>query len=253
MISLDPMHRVQSPKIGKTLPKFLLYGAGLRASEVATARISDLNLAERFVVVHGKGDKDRIAPFGHRAALALKLYLESRRLPIKSRRGRRNAIAPWLFVGREGKHVSRQRVWQIVNKCFQSVGRGVSPHALRHSCATHMLEEGADIRTVQTILGHSDISTTERYTHVSVKWLDKTYAECHPRASGKHLQMSLGLPASTLGPGVNLCTECLNPCEEGKRLCTLHLRLASEAVKRNRERRKIRKQKSYNEAHPSAA
>jgi hypothetical protein len=207
-------------------------------SELAAARISDLNLTERVIVVNGKGDKDRIAPFGHRAALALKLYLESR-ASLKHRHWR-NAISPWLFPSVERKHISRQRVWQIVKKCFQPFGRTVSPHALRHSCATHMLEEGADIRTVQTILGHSDISTTERYTHASVRWLGKTYMECHPRASGKHLQMSLGISASNLGPGFNPCTQCQNPCEEGKRLCTLHLRLASEAVKRNRERKKAR-------------
>jgi integrase/recombinase XerD len=207
LIACDPMHRVQSPKIGKALPNFLstaemdsvmtapqstvpktlrdravlelLYGAGLRVSELAGARLSDLNFAGPFIVVHGKGDKERIAPFGHRAALALKLYLDTRRV-----------FSPWLFAGNQGQRITRQGVWKIVKKCFLPIGRGVSPHALRHSCATHLLEAGADIRTVQIILGHSDISTTERYTHVSVKWLAKTYVEHHPRGVGRRCLIS---------------------------------------------------------------
>ncbi len=198
-IKIDPMLRVQSPKIEKTLPNFLslleidsvltapgsgdprtlrdramlelFYAAALRASELAGARVSDLNLAERVIVVRGKGDKERIAPLGHRAELALQSYLATRR------------FSGWLFPGRMGRHITRMGVWKIINKNFGVVGRSVSPHALRHSCATHMLEAGADMCTVQTILGHSDIGTTERYTHVSVKWVGKEYADHHPRAS----------------------------------------------------------------------
>jgi integrase/recombinase XerD len=164
MIAIDPMHRVQSPKIGRALPKFLstaevdsiltlpttadsktlrdraivelLYGAALRVSELAGARLGDLNLTERFVVVHGKGDKERIAPFGHRAALALKLHLDAR-----------PHFSPWLFAGHWSQHrknhISRQGVWKIVREHCLALGKTVSPHALRHSCATHMLESGA--------------------------------------------------------------------------------------------------------------
>ncbi|MGH9503825.1 MAG: tyrosine-type recombinase/integrase [Terriglobales bacterium] len=239
MIALDPMQRVESPKFGKPLPKFLsilevdavltapqkvnpshrhpvsapgslrdlavlelLYGAGLRASELAGARLSDLNLVERYIMVHGKGDKERIAPFGHRAALALKLYLASHR------------YSPWLFPGNEGKHLTRMAVWNIVHKNFALVGLEVSPHVLRHSCATHLMEGGADIRTVQTILGHVDISTTERYAHVSVKWIAKLYRDKHPRASGKHLQMRLGM--TPMKPGPILCTQFLHAMSESR-------------------------------------
>jgi integrase/recombinase XerD len=258
LITIDPMHRVQSPKIGRSLPKFLsekeidslltsspnndakalrdrailelFYAAALRVSELAGARLCDLNLAERFIVVHGKGDKERIAPFGHRAAVALKLYLEAR-----------PHFSPWLFAGHRSQHrknhISRQGVWLIVQEQSMALlGRSVSPHALRHSCATHMLEAGADIRTVQTILGHSDISTTELYTHTSVKWLRKSYMDHHPRASGKHQQMKLEMKALT--PGPTLCTQCLNPvCEESTCLCARHLQLAREAGTRNRRKR----------------
>ena len=258
MIARDPMHRVENPKFGQSLPKFLsvsevdsvltasptdhprmlrdramlelLYGAGLRASELATARTSDLNLTERFILVHGKGDKERIAPFGHRAAIALKKYLETRHyLKLRARNGRVNV--PWLFEGNLGEHITRVAVWKIVNKCFQSVGRSVSPHALRHSCGTHLLEGGADIRTVQIILGHSDISTTELYTHTSVEWLGKTYQEHHPRASGKHLQMTLRTQ-TPLTPGPNICWNCNDTVEAGKTLCTRHLQEARESNKR---------------------
>jgi site-specific recombinase XerD len=250
-ITIDPMHRVQNPKIEKSLPNFLsipeidsvltapattepkmlrdramlelLYGAGLRVSELTGARLVDLNLDERVIVVHGKGDKERIAPFGHRAALALKLYLDARR------------FSRWLFPGYDqGKPITRMAVWKIVNKRFRSVGRDISPHALRHSCATHLLEAGADIRTVQIILGHSDISTTERYTHVSVQWLGKSYLEHHPRASGKHLQMKLEM--KRLLPGPTLCAECMSPvCEDSKTLCRVHqLRHRSASERFNR-------------------
>jgi integrase/recombinase XerD len=257
MISIDPMHRVVTPKFGRALPKFLslleidsvltappstkpktlqhramlelLYGAGLRVSELAGARLSDLNLTERYIVVRGKGDKERIAPFGHRAALAIKLHLETRR-----------RLSPWLFAGNQGHRLSRQGVWLMVKKYFLSIGRGASPHALRHSCATHLLEAGADIRTVQTILGHSDISTTELYTHTSVQWLAKTYLEHHPRASGKHLQMTLGMEAITLGPRAILCTQCQNPvCEQSTCLCAEHLRQERRACERLRRRRGV--------------
>jgi integrase/recombinase XerD len=212
LIARDPMHRVENPKFGQSLPKFLsvsevdsvltppptdhprtlrdramlelLYGAGLRASELATARTSDLNLTERFILVHGKGDKERIAPFGHRAAIALKKYLETRHF-LKRRARNGPVVAPWLFQGNEGRQITRMAVWKIVNKGFHSVGRSVSPHALRHSCGTHLLKGGADIRTVQIILGHSDISTTELYTHVSVKWLREILPKVPPPRLGE--------------------------------------------------------------------
>jgi integrase/recombinase XerD len=192
----DPMLRVESPKGWKVLPKFLgpseveavlnletnahgyltrrnrailelLFASGLRASEIITARLLDLNLADRILIVRGKGDKERMVPFGHPAAEALKHYLAQRHSLTE--------VSPWIFVGRGGGQLTRQRLWQIVRACSSGVGRNVAPHMLRHSCATQMMENGADLRTVQTIRGHSDISTTQLYTHVSLGWLQKIY------------------------------------------------------------------------------
>ena len=212
IITVDPMLRVVSPKGWKVLPKFLapseidtalnmetnahgyltrrnhailelLFASGLRASEIIAARMADLNLADRILMVRGKGDKERMVPFGHPAAEALKHYLAQRHSLTE--------VSPWIFVGRGGEQLTRQRLWQIVRACSPGVGRNVAPHMLRHSCATQMMENGADLRTVQTILGHSDISTTQLYTHVSLGWLQKIYGQRHPRARSREGQLNL--------------------------------------------------------------
>jgi integrase/recombinase XerD len=158
----------------------LLYAGGVRVSEVADARLEDLKLDMGYILVRGKGDKERIVPLGVPAQQALQQYLKRSREVIA-----REKNSPLLFLGAAGRRLSRQRVWQLVGKASLASGRHASPHMLRHSCATHMVENGADLRTVQTILGHSDISTTQIYTHVALDRLKSVYAKHHPRAKAR--------------------------------------------------------------------
>jgi integrase/recombinase XerD len=256
LIVANPMVTVESPKGWKRLPTWLspaeinevlttapssdpealrdramlelLYGAGLRASEIVGVCLSDLDLINRCVMVHGKRDKERIAPFGHRAQEALKQYLGN--CPRDSR---------WLFPGNKGQHLTRMRVWQIVHKYFEHIGRRVSPHTLRHTCATHLLEGGADLRVVQTILGHVDIDTTQIYTHVTLESIKQDYMEHHPRASGKHRQLKLEM-RGLLNPEIIPCEQCAAVAAPGKRRCAYHLERAREAGKRCWARKKLR-------------
>jgi integrase/recombinase XerD len=158
----------------------LLYAGGVRVSEVADARLEDLKLDMGYIMVRGKGDKERMVPLGMPSQQALQHYLKSGREVIAKK-----GSSPLLFVGAGGRRLTRQRVWQLVGKASVASGRHASPHMLRHSCATHMVENGADLRTVQTILGHSDISTTQIYTHVALDRLKSVYAKHHPRAKLK--------------------------------------------------------------------
>jgi integrase/recombinase XerD len=158
----------------------LLYAAGVRVSEVADARLEDLKLEMGYILVRGKGDKERMVPLGVPAQQALQRYLKSGREVIAKKK-----TSPLLFLGTGGRRLTRQRVWQLVGKASVPSGRHASPHMLRHSCATHMVENGADLRTVQTILGHADISTTQIYTHVALDRLKSVYAKHHPRAKAR--------------------------------------------------------------------
>jgi integrase/recombinase XerD len=161
----------------------LLYGGGVRVSEVADARLEDLKLEMGYILVRGKGDKERMVPLGVPAQQALQRYLQSARPALTKK------SSPLLFLGSGGRRLTRQRLWQLVGQAGVAsglpAGRHVSPHMLRHSCATHMVENGADLRTVQTILGHADISTTQIYTHVALDRLKSVYAKHHPRARAK--------------------------------------------------------------------
>src|SRR5262249_22801187 len=130
----------------------MLYAGALRVSEVVGVKLEDLKLELGCVLVRGKGDKERIVPLGRSAQEALQTYLSAARLVWGA-----GQSPPQLLVGRGGRQWTRQRVWQLVRNA-SAAGRHASPHMLRHSCATHMVENGADLRTVQTILGHSDIS-----------------------------------------------------------------------------------------------
>jgi len=153
----------------------VLYAGGLRVSEIVGLKVEDLKLELGYALVHGKGDKERIVPLGRAAQEQLTKYLsEGRAVLLKER------TSPMLFMRRGGGRLTRQRVWQMVKEA-SSDGRHASPHMLRHSCATHMVEKGADLRTVQTILGHADISTSQIYTHVALDRLKKVYREFHPR------------------------------------------------------------------------
>jgi integrase/recombinase XerD len=158
----------------------VFYAGGLRVSELLGIKLEDLKLDFGYVLVRGKGDRERIVPLGKAAQQVLNEYMGSARAAL---RGAKNS--PLLFLGRGGRKLTRQRVWQMVRQSSESAGRRASPHMLRHSCATHMVENGADLRTVQTILGHADISTTQVYTHVALDRLKSVYQKHHPRAKAR--------------------------------------------------------------------
>lgn len=153
----------------------MLYAAGLRVSEIIHVKLEDLKLELGHVLVRGKGDKERLVPLGRTAQEALRNFLAHGREFLTS-----GKASPFLFVRRGGGRLSRQRVWQMVSAASAS-GRHASPHMLRHSCATHMVANGADLRTVQTILGHADVSTTQIYTHVALDRLKNVHRKFHPR------------------------------------------------------------------------
>lgn len=214
IIDHDPTLNIDTPKQWKVLPKSLardeietmlgdlpprsdtreavaiaardhamletFYAAALRVSEIVGVKLEDLKLDLGYVLVRGKGDKERIVPLGRSAQEALGAYMkDDRPLLLKGKN------SPLLFVGRNGRKLTRQRVWQMVKAASASMGRHASPHMLRHSCATHMVENGADLRTVQTVLGHADISTTQIYTHLALDRLRNVYQKHHPRAKAR--------------------------------------------------------------------
>ena len=214
LMAHDPTLNIDSPKQWKVLPKSLavdeintmlvaprppanhklaaaiaardramlevFYAGALRVSEIVSARLEDLKLDFGYVLVRGKGDKERIVPLGKSAQDALGLYIRDSRPVLAGQKS-----SPFLFLGRGARKLTRQRVWQMVRATSASAGRHASPHMLRHSCATHMVENGADLRTVQTILGHADISTTQVYTHLALDRLKSVYQKHHPRAKAK--------------------------------------------------------------------
>jgi integrase/recombinase XerD len=152
----------------------MLYAGGVRVSELTGLGVADLSLAEGHMLVRGKGDKERIVPLGRAAVEALETYLTRGRpaLAIRPRETR-------LFLSLRGAGLTRQWVWRLVKQ----LDARASPHVLRHSCATHMVENGADLRTVQTLLGHADISTTQVYTHLALGRLKAVHRAHHPRAT----------------------------------------------------------------------
>ena len=169
----------------------LLYAGALRVSELVNATIEDLKLEAGYMLVRGKGDKERIVPLGKPAQDALAEYLKSGRPVLAARAAAKGGVvstartSPFLFIARGGRKLTRQRIWQMVGQASAASGRHASPHMLRHSCATHMVENGADLRTVQTILGHADISTTQVYTHLALDRLRTVYQKHHPRAKAR--------------------------------------------------------------------
>ncbi len=159
----------------------LLYAGGLRASEVVTLTVASLHLESVQLHVIGKRDKERIVPIGRAAVLSLARYLREGRAVLA-------ASAPLetrLFLTPKGRPLTRQCIWQLVK---QATGGAGSPHTLRHSCATHMVDHRADLRTVQTVLGHADIATTEVYTHVALGRLRAVHRAFHPREQRFHAQ-----------------------------------------------------------------
>jgi integrase/recombinase XerD len=158
----------------------LLYGGGLRVGEICALRQEDLHLDQQRAQVRGKGDKERIVPLGRKACEALEAYLAVGR-PALVRRGA--GLQRALFLSVRGRPLTRQWVWEMVRKASGS--EKASPHQLRHSCATHMVEHGADLRSVQTFLGHADIATTQVYTHVALGHLKEVHRRHHPRGKGQ--------------------------------------------------------------------
>jgi len=159
----------------------VIYGAGLRASEVLSLRIQDVDLEVGFVRTIGKGDKERIVPLGRKAIEAVKAYYQRGR-PYLGGGGKLKA--PELFLNDRGRRLTRQGLHLIIKKHARRAGlsEDISAHTLRHSFASHLLEGGADLRAVQEMLGHADLSTTQIYTHVTSSRLQKIYREAHPRA-----------------------------------------------------------------------
>ena len=162
----------------------LLYGTGIRISEAVGLDLADLDLDDGMIRVLGKGNKERVVPLGRSARRALEAYLRDGRLALRRPRSRRASDADAVMLNARGGRISRQACWTIVRRAGERVGLGdrLSPHVLRHSCATHMLDHGADLRVVQELLGHASISTTQVYTKVSPERLRAVYDAAHPRA-----------------------------------------------------------------------
>lgn len=156
----------------------LMYATGMRVSELIKLKMNDLNMDVGFVKCFGKGDKERIVPFGRKAKESIVRYLDRSRTALLKKK-----VSNFLFLTRLGKPMSRQAFWKTIKKYARLTGikKEITPHSLRHSFATHILERGADLRVVQEMLGHSDISTTQIYTHVSKDRLKSIHHKFHPR------------------------------------------------------------------------
>jgi len=207
LISFNPVKKIDLPKTGLYLPQTLsvkevtailegpdqtkpkgirnaamleiLYGAGLRVSELIHMKVQDLNTEAGFVRILGKGEKERIVPLGSFARKAAENWITTARpLLLKGH------SSPYLFVARAEKPMTRQGFWKIVKTYAlkADISKNVTPHTFRHSFATHLIVGGADLRSVQTMLGHSDISTTQIYTHISQKYILEMHKKYHPRA-----------------------------------------------------------------------
>jgi len=207
LVKDNPLATIETPKASKKLPDTLsvenvlsllekpdtkthiglrdramleiLYGSGLRASELISLKLDSVNLNVGYIQAMGKGSKQRIVPLGDSGQSWVKRYMEEGRLKFLG-----NRESEYLFISRLAKPISRQQLWNLIKKyaLLANIAKKLTPHTLRHSFATHLLERGADLRSVQTMLGHADISTTQIYTHVSVKHLQATHKKFHPRA-----------------------------------------------------------------------
>ena len=205
-IDVSPAEELESPSIAKKLPDILtlkeverlleqpntqtplgardramlemLYATGMRVSELVQLPINQVNVEGGFVLLYGKGSKERVVPIGGEAMKWATLYLRTARGMLA-----KGKESPLLFINRSGKGLSRQRFWKSIKEYGRKAGiqKRITPHLLRHSFASHLLERGADLRSVQMMLGHSDISTTQIYTHVAGERLKKIHQRHHPR------------------------------------------------------------------------
>ena len=203
----SPIDLIESPKLGRKLPTVLslseierlldcidlshaqghrnraiietLYGSGLRVSELVDLKISDLYFDENMMLINGKGDKQRLVPLGAFAKKFIQLYIDDVRVLNKISNEDRDT----LFLNRNGKKLTRAMIFTIVRQLGQVVGieKKISPHTFRHSFATHLLENGADLRTIQTLMGHESITTTEVYMHLDTQHLSQVLKDFHPR------------------------------------------------------------------------
>ena len=209
IITEDPTESIGSPRVGRTLPKFLpeeevtslldtayksgtneghrdavimelLYATGLRVGELVSLNMQDVDLSESYIRCMGKGSKERIVHLYPKALEELRRYLKHARVALIGHR----RTEPSLFVNHRGERLTRQWVWTILKTYAQKAGiqQNITPHTLRHSFATHLLQNGASLRHVQELLGHSSISTTQVYTHLTNGYLEKEYEKSHPRA-----------------------------------------------------------------------
>lgn len=204
----DPMQHVDTPKKGQKLPKILsvqevetlietpdtstilgirdrailevMYATGLRVSELISLKLSDLHLSLGLIQTIGKGDKERIIPLGDLAIKWIEKYLNESRSSLSYHK----EPQPFLFLNHHGRGLTRQGIWKNLRQIVKDAGieKEVTPHTLRHSFATHLLENGADLRVVQELLGHADISTTQIYTHITKQRMADVYKEYFPRA-----------------------------------------------------------------------
>ncbi len=193
-IKNNPAAFLEQPKLPKRLPKVmtvqeikeifhsdlnteqnliveLLYDCGLRVSELVNLKISDIDIKSKYIQCFGKGSKERIIPFGNKAKDAINKYLNTRNTIIT----KYGLNTKKLFIKNNGKFLTRQDVYNFIRKLGEKIHKHISPHTLRHTFATHLLENGADLRVVQELLGHSDVSTTQLYTHITKKRLKEVY------------------------------------------------------------------------------
>lgn len=205
-LKANPADRIQTPEIKKTLPDFLtveeinelfsaikendpyelrdkaifelLYSSGLRISEACNLRINDIDLENMFLTIRSKGGQERLVPFGTKSLTIMNKYLEKSRPVIL-----KNRFSEYLFISKKGDFLNRKSVWRLLKKYLDrtTIKKDITPHTFRHSFATHLIENNADLRSVQELLGHIDISTTQIYTHMANRKLKEVHKKFHPR------------------------------------------------------------------------
>ncbi|WP_109019561.1 site-specific tyrosine recombinase XerD [Leptospira kobayashii] len=202
----NPTEKIETPEVARTIPDYLtqseidelfrnikednlyelrdkcifelLYSSGLRISEACNLRIGDVDMDNMAITVEGKGGRQRLVPFGEKSLEILKKYLQESRPEILKKR-----VCEFVFVSKKGSYINRKSVWRLLNHYIKrtKIKKKVTPHTLRHSFATHLLENHADLKSVQELLGHIDISTTQIYTHMANKTLKEVHKKFHPR------------------------------------------------------------------------
>lgn len=208
-IVADPFAKVKTPKLDKKLPVFLeeaeiselfslpfddelgrrdaallelLYATGCRVSELVSIKLGDIDLSNRYVLLHGKGNKERVVPVSQKAVTAIKSYILSTRNVLITRYSVK--MHDYLFINNRGTRLTDRSVRRVLDKYIEimALSKNISPHSIRHTFATHLLNHGADLRSVQEMLGHASLSTTQIYTHVTADMMTNVYKKTHPRA-----------------------------------------------------------------------